>query len=212
MVTAVVPVAEADAALAASLAIPSLLPQVDRVIVVAQGPSALALRSRKVDALPQAEPGIGNARKQGILAADDDLIISADADAWYPPGYAEAAASALSSAPYAKARRAEPLEDSVAARLELLLFYPVVNYEWALALRRSAFVGAGLHRRDYRGRYDIGYALALALGPPRPFDAAVYARLPTYAFRALLAGLRGAALSALAASPASLALLAAALR
>ncbi len=193
MVTAVMPVSHKDIDML-GISLASIKSQVDRVVVVSDIPLNL-----DAEVLIQEKDGIGNARKQGILYADDEYIISADADTYYPPGYVKEAVSALEKCEYARAAKIYPLSPSIGAKVEAV-FYPTINYEFALALRRSAFISHGLDKIDYKGRYDIGEFL-WKIGVPCFFPSYVVTRLPTYAFKSLIDSMTVSIIGALGTIP-----------
>jgi glycosyltransferase involved in cell wall biosynthesis len=166
-----------------SLAAQALRP---RIIVVGGPRTNYEVAKRYADEVLGPVVGPGRARLAGIMRAEEEYIISCDADCIYDPHYVEEAVRALQAFEAVRAGWVEPRELSLAALPEVAALW--APYEFALAFRKSAFLREGLHLEDYGGRGDIG-RFFMPWGPLRPvpvFTMRVRARLPTYGTRRAL--------------------------
>jgi glycosyltransferase involved in cell wall biosynthesis len=153
-------------------------------IVIASGPKTnLELAHRLADKVYPPLEGIGKARVNAILGEDDEVILSCDADTRYAENYAELAAQDLKILGFVKAGMILPAEPPSDVGLSLLeqVVSPFAPYEYAIAMRRKAFLDTGVHLMDYDScpRSDIGIGLirrTVLLPDPR---MVCYTRLPT---------------------------------
>jgi glycosyltransferase involved in cell wall biosynthesis len=161
-------------------------------IVIAPGPRSDAVALSRLERLgarvmPRVR-GIGLARLLAALATRADIIVSCDSDCIYDRRYvAEAERALLSGARVVMAGRIEPLEPSLAGRLEARL--APAPYEFALAFWRLALVESGAVRELRRfvldPRLDVSTFLR-RLGIVRVPGMRVRARLPTAGFRIVM--------------------------
>jgi hypothetical protein len=136
-----------------------------------------------VDKIYPVAVGIGRARVNAILSEDDEIILSCDADSIYDKNYAEFAVQDLKILGFVKAGTILPAEPPKDIGLTLLeqIISPFAPYEYAIAMRRSAFIDSGVHLLDYDScpRSDIGLGLSrrtILFPDPR---IVVWTRLPT---------------------------------
>lgn len=158
----------------------SLKPQVDELIVCPGPKSDLTLASKLADRVLEITEGIGKARVKGILEAKGKYIISADSDCIYDGGYVGSAVQDLQLLNAVKAGRVLPLEWNPVSVFEGLMV-PWFCYEFGLAFRRDAFLGARIHEADYSdGRSDIGLSVLSRLLPVPDPRMLCWTRLPTH--------------------------------
>lgn len=124
--------------------------------------------------------GIGKARVQAILEAENEYILSCDSDSIYDPSYVEYALENLHEANAVRAGTILPLEWNEWLGLVETTFSLLPPYEFSYAFRRSAFLAAKLHHEDYsHPRADIGWHLAWRLLPRLDPRMKVWTRFPT---------------------------------
>jgi len=153
-------------------------------VVIASGPKTdLELVKKLGDQVYPPLLGIGKARVNAILGERDEYIVSCDSDTRYNGNYCELAVQDLRVLGFVKAGMILPAEQP--SDVGLALFEQVFSflgpYEYAIAMRRSAFLGLGVHRMDYDScpRSDIGLGIlrrTILLPDPR---MVCWTRLPT---------------------------------